>query len=95
MGNYLGIDVNEKLRQRKLRADIDNITMPFADGNYYISLNALKKYVPLFYLNPNSVGSKYAVDKHLKEIKEKRPQYLLLPEKWNEINYPSSLSRFK
>jgi hypothetical protein len=98
MGNYLGIDVNEKLRQRKLRsvnsleeefADIDNITMPFADGNYYISLNALKKYVPLFYLNPNSVGSKYAVDKHLKEIKEKRPQYLLLPEKWNEINYPS------
>jgi hypothetical protein len=98
MGNFLGIDVNEQLRKRELRsinslekefADIDNITMLFADRNYYIPLNALKKYVPLFYLNPNNVGSKYAVDRHLKEIEEKRPQYLLLPEKWNEVNYPS------
>jgi hypothetical protein len=98
MGKYLNIDVNEKLQQRKLRyialeeefADIDNITMPFVDSNYYIPLNIMKKYVSLFYLHPNYVGSKYAVDRHLKELKEKKPQYLLLPNKWDEISYPGN-----
>ncbi|MDR2410631.1 MAG: hypothetical protein LBE13_21315 [Bacteroidales bacterium] len=97
IGNFLDIDVNEKLKKRKLRSadalekefkNIDNITMPFVTGDYYILLNNLKKYVPLFYLSPGYVGSKYAVDRHLKEIQEKEPDYLLLPDKWNEISYP-------
>jgi hypothetical protein len=98
MGAYLGIDVDEKLHRRKLRSisslevefsNIDSVAMPFGNNAYYIPLNILGKCVPLFYLDPNSVGSKYAVDRHLEEIKEKTPQYLLLPKEWEAISSPS------
>jgi hypothetical protein len=98
-GNYLDIDVNEKLRQRRARSfnsleknfeNIDNITMPFVyGGEYYVPLNLLGKYTSLYYLNPGFVGSKYAVDKQLSDIKEKKPQYLLLPDTWENITSPA------
>jgi hypothetical protein len=98
LGRVYGLDVEGKMQNRKLKikfnyndsfANIDNITMPFADNDIYISLQKSQKYISLYYKNPGHIGSKHAFEKNLNDMKEKNIKYLLLAEGWEEQNQPA------
>jgi hypothetical protein len=101
MGNIWGIDIDEKIKTRQTRgvlnyeesfADVNDVTMPFADNEIYIYLNKTKKYNDLYYRNPKSINTDYANKRNLMELQEKNIEYLLLPQEWKELTALSDYS---
>jgi hypothetical protein len=99
-----GIDIQEKLRNRKpieefdydeLFADIDGICMPFVRNNkLYEYLNESGKYISLYYYDLTTIGNKTAFDRNLNEMQDKDTAYLLLPANWGNLNKSKEYSSY-